>query len=269
MPERPSARRCWRSPASTTSAREDVVGRSGCQIGALWAVPASRWFEVRVFAGPPCTVFSVIWLPMSSTPKMGIPTTPPRSAARRLSRVKTDAWGFHVGGDIAWMFTRAVGLGAMARCSRAESDVRSSTKQGALALRFGGLQFGGGLRFRFGSTTARREPTSSRPTRPDATAAPPVPQEGEPVDVEPGVAPSQDAPSQERQVGPASPDSALVNRDSPVFVRPGALEPLQVLSAGTRVRVRQAVGDWLIIEFKDTQWGIRVGYILRENCDWR
>jgi hypothetical protein len=64
-------------------------------------------------------------------------------------------------------------------------------------------------------------------------------------------------------------DTALLTKDSGVFVRPGALQPLRMLTAGTRVKVREEYGEWLMIEFKDPQWGVRVGYVLRANCDWR
>ena len=66
---------------------------------------------------------------------------------------------------------------------------------------------------------------------------------------------------------PAVRTTAVLKKDSPVFVRPGALEPMQTILGGTRVTVREQVDDWLMIEFRDAKWGVRVGYVLRENSN--
>ena len=66
---------------------------------------------------------------------------------------------------------------------------------------------------------------------------------------------------------PAARTTAVLKKDSPVFVRPGALAPLHTILAGTRVTVKEEVDDWLMIEFRDAKWGVRVGYVLRENSN--
>jgi hypothetical protein len=67
------------------------------------------------------------------------------------------------------MFTQNVGVGAMARFSRAETGLTSPASGESLALRFGGLQFGSGLRLRFGRIAARKEPPRPRPPAPSTS----------------------------------------------------------------------------------------------------
>lgn len=57
------------------------------------------------------------------------------------------AWGAHVGVDVSVFFNRVFGLGAMFRVSRATTDI--DDYGGEHAVKVGGVQLGGGLRFRF------------------------------------------------------------------------------------------------------------------------
>ena len=225
--------------------QEDVI-----HLSAMWVVPASRRLDVRVFGGPSLYRIQRDLVADVVHSDGAYPYDTASFDRATIERVKVDAWGFHVGGDVTWMFTPTVGVGAMARFSRAESGLTSPANGDSLALRFGGLQFGGGLRLRFGRP-ARKEP----PRRPQPTMS------------EPSTPPSRpDTPEASEE--PAVRNTAVLKKDSPVFVRPGALEPMQTLLAGTRVTVREHVDEWLMIEFRDAQWGVRVGYVLRENCEW-
>lgn len=74
-----------------------------------------------------------------------------RSVISNVHTVSTEgsAMGFHVGGDATYFFSRFVGLGGFARYSRATASIdepMSGRKQNML---LGGVQTGGGLRFRF------------------------------------------------------------------------------------------------------------------------
>lgn len=226
--------------------QEDVV-----HLSAMWAERAGRRLDVRVFGGP-----SLYRVQRDLVSDIAYAETYPYDTASfdsaTVERVKVDTWGFHVGGDVTWMFTQMVGVGAMARFSRAETDLSSPANGDPISLRFGGLQFGGGLRFRLGRVAGRKEPTRRpRPTIPAAE-------------------PSNPPPGQPRATleQPAVRTTALLKKDSPIFVRPGAVSPLRTLPAGTRVKVVEQVDEWLMVEFRDAQWGVRVGYVLRENSDW-
>lgn len=56
-------------------------------------------------------------------------------------------WGFHAGGDVAYFFTRVVGVGGFLRVSRATVDLEDFS--GSSEVKAGGVQFGGGLRLKF------------------------------------------------------------------------------------------------------------------------
>ena len=61
--------------------------------------------------------------------------------------VTRNAWGANIGVDVAYMLTDYVGVGGFVRFSRATVDVSSSGSD--LSLDVGGVQTGGGVRFRF------------------------------------------------------------------------------------------------------------------------
>jgi hypothetical protein len=59
-------------------------------------------------------------------------------------------WGFHVGGDVNYFFTRVVGIGGFVRFSRGTVEVAFDPFARAPGeLKTGGIQTGGGLRLRF------------------------------------------------------------------------------------------------------------------------
>jgi hypothetical protein len=65
--------------------------------------------------------------------------------------VEETAWGFHVGGDVTYFFSRVFGIGGFARVSRGEVTIEDDDipADRPVDLRVGGLQGGLGLRFRF------------------------------------------------------------------------------------------------------------------------
>ena len=54
----------------------------------------------------------------------------------------------HAGADVAWQFSSSIGVGGMVRYSRASTTV-SATNNTSVDVKVGGLQVGGGIRFRF------------------------------------------------------------------------------------------------------------------------
>ncbi len=127
---------------------------------------------------------------------------------------------------------------------------------------------GGSVSVRFvagtrGHSVARSEPrtapgdrTPDRPP-PSRTQAPVKPAE-----------PDDHTPPSKTTIG-ADRKDATVNISSGIFVVPDATRtPLRVLEAGTRIKVLEATEEWLKVEFRDPQWGPRVGYVLRRNCTY-
>jgi hypothetical protein len=111
--------------------------------------------RIRVFAGP--TFFNLQMdmvqdvryrqtfnlLGANNVAVSGIPT----------EEVEGNAWGFHAGGDLSYMFSKMFGLGAQARISRGTVTVDTSniytTGADEQDIRVGGFQISGGIRLRF------------------------------------------------------------------------------------------------------------------------
>jgi hypothetical protein len=59
-------------------------------------------------------------------------------------------------------------------------------------------------------------------------------------------------------------DRATVTSNAPIFVRadpPPSLVPLRVAAVGTELVAFEAEGDWLRVQFRDPQFGLRTGYV--------
>ena len=60
-------------------------------------------------------------------------------------------------------------------------------------------------------------------------------------------------------------DGGVILETAPVFLLPDSTRtPLRTLTAGTTVRILEEKGDWVRIEFRDTQYGARVGFVQRK-----
>jgi hypothetical protein len=74
---------------------------------------------------------------------------------------------------------------------------------------------------------------------------------------------------------PASPpasrlDGGVILEAAPVYLLPDATRtPLRTLPTGTSVRVLEEKGDWIRVEFRDAQYGARVGYVQRKYVQVR
>lgn len=58
-------------------------------------------------------------------------------------------WGYNVGGDISWFFTRVIGVGGFASLTRGTVTAFDPFTRDDADFKVGGAQFGGGLRLRF------------------------------------------------------------------------------------------------------------------------
>jgi opacity protein-like surface antigen len=104
---------------------------------------------------------------------------------------------------------------------------------------FGGAQATAGLRVGFGGSPQYRPPARTAPSR----EAPP-----EAV-----------TPTARTEAG-----TGVIVESAPAFLLPDAKRtPLRTLPAGTSVRILEEAGDWIRVEFKDPQFGARVGYVQR------
>ena len=56
-------------------------------------------------------------------------------------------------------------------------------------------------------------------------------------------------------------ETVTTSTNAPIYVTPGFHTPLRVLSAGSDLRVLATRDDWYQVEFKDPQWGTRVGFV--------
>ncbi len=66
-----------------------------------------------------------------------------------VSTVDGSAWGFHVGGDVGYFFSRHFGVGGTVRMNKATIDIEDPLTGEAGELAVGHVLFGGGLRLRF------------------------------------------------------------------------------------------------------------------------
>ncbi len=115
-------------------------------IEASWIVRLSPRMELQLFGGPaffsvkadmPTNVRFTESYPYDTASVSGVETT----------NASDSAAGFTVGADVAYMFNPSVGVGGHLRFSRASASLASGSA--ATAVDLGGVQAGGGLRFRF------------------------------------------------------------------------------------------------------------------------
>jgi hypothetical protein len=67
----------------------------------------------------------------------------------RIPYDEATGWGFHVGADVSWFYTPALGVGVVGRYSRGTVAARDPLSGLDTDLDVGGFQVGGGVRVRF------------------------------------------------------------------------------------------------------------------------
>lgn len=111
-----------------------------------WTVPVGSRAEVTLSGGPSQVRVSQDVVADVSLSETGAPFTSV-SAAVKSSSTKGTAMGVHVGADGSYFMTKQLGIGAFVRYLTGSAEI--SVGSGRVDTAAGGLQVGGGLRFRF------------------------------------------------------------------------------------------------------------------------
>jgi hypothetical protein len=115
------------------------------------SVPMSDRLRLRLFGGPSYfrvkqdTVDDILY---EQTAGIFTTANTVTVTGARINESEATAWGFHLGGDASYFFTRNFGLGAFARISRATVELEDLVDL-VVERKAGGFQAGGGLRIRF------------------------------------------------------------------------------------------------------------------------
>jgi hypothetical protein len=127
----------------------------GIHIQAMFVALDTGKLRIRIFGGPSM-------VKMRQTAVTNIKYTQTISGANLTvntvnitgydkADTEDSVWGYHLGGDVSYFFSRVVGAGGFVRYSGGSLDVANPLgPSGAMiTLKVGGLQMGGGLRLRF------------------------------------------------------------------------------------------------------------------------
>jgi hypothetical protein len=126
----------------------ETVSRSetAVHVPIVFIVPTSNRLRVLLFGGP-----SRIEAEQDVVTRVRYDEEFPFDTATYASADKVSSKaseiGFHAGADVAFMFTRTVGVGGMVRFSRASVDLGPAENR--VSTDVGGVQVGGGVRFAF------------------------------------------------------------------------------------------------------------------------
>ena len=147
-------------PTLTASRLTEDLERieSGVHISAGYRFPITRTFALGVFGGPS-------YLTRRQQVLSDISVSEPFDRAARSysviinsyesETVRSSAWGYHLGADGSYFFSRYVGIGAQLRYTRATFDtenlLQSDVNERAVTdlVDAGGLRFAAGVRLRF------------------------------------------------------------------------------------------------------------------------
>lgn len=133
-----------RAVEGTTPVRHE---ETGVHLLAAYLLPATRRILVVVSGGP--SYFSVT---QGMVKTVAITETYPYDEASFASAsaepVKQSGWGFNVGADVSWMFTKHIGAGGLVRYARATLALEPANRE-ARNIDVGGLHAGIGARVAF------------------------------------------------------------------------------------------------------------------------
>jgi hypothetical protein len=146
------------SPNATAAGVTDRAlkrSESALHLHAAFASQADSRTGFRVFGGP--TYFRIQqdavrnilydqqFLPFDPLNEVEITGT----VIERIPYDEATGWGFHVGADVSWFYTPALGVGVVGRYSRGTVAARDPLSGLDTDLDVGGFQVGGGVRVRF------------------------------------------------------------------------------------------------------------------------
>jgi hypothetical protein len=124
----------------TSSATDLKHSENVIHLTATWMVPVTDKIDVGVSAGP--AIFRVTQdLPSAVTVTEPGPTV----SAVTIDSVTKTSVGIDIGVDVTYLVTKTMGVGGLARYTRASSDLTGASDNATV----GGFQIGGGLRIRF------------------------------------------------------------------------------------------------------------------------
>ena len=144
----------FNASASATGITQKLTRAEGAVHVQVVAVPHSKnALQVRLFGGPSYFRYRADMVQdiafaqaASASSRSNVVTI----TGSNIVEAEGTGWGFHVGGDVNYFFTRVVGVGGFARFSAGDVTIDpeplSEVEQ---KVRVGGLQTGGGLRLRF------------------------------------------------------------------------------------------------------------------------
>ena len=131
------------------SGSQGDVGReeTAAHAQVMWVVAVNEALEFAVFGGP--TFFNIKQdLVTDVLFAQAYPFDTATYTGTTTDRQSKSTVGFNVGADVAYYFSGRIGVGWLARFSRATIDLRSHDG-GTVAVETGGFHTGGGLRLRF------------------------------------------------------------------------------------------------------------------------
>jgi hypothetical protein len=105
----------------------------------MWTTPISDKMDASVYAGP-----SFVKVTQEIVNTVNVPAGTQDFTPIITEESEGAKAGFHIGGDVTYLFTPMVGIGGFLRFVNASVDLPS-----AVGLDVGGFQYGGGLRVRF------------------------------------------------------------------------------------------------------------------------
>jgi hypothetical protein len=124
----------------TSSASDLKHSENVTHLTATWMVPVTDKIDVGVSAGP--AIFRVTQdLPSAVTVSEPGPTV----SAVNIDSVTKTSVGIDIGVDVTYLVTKGMGVGGLARYTRASSDLSGASDN----VTVGGFQIAGGLRLRF------------------------------------------------------------------------------------------------------------------------
>jgi hypothetical protein len=132
---------------------------------ATWVVPSGKRLLIKVSGGP--SVFNLKQALVSGVRWSGPYPYDTLDFTADAQDISKTTLGFNAGGDVAYFFTKTIGVGGMVRYAYARA--RLGSKSGALTVGAGGLQAGGGLRIRLLARPPKRKgpkPPAPKPPAP-------------------------------------------------------------------------------------------------------
>jgi hypothetical protein len=143
-----------------SAARQDTAAH----VQATWVVPVGRHVLLSIAGGP-----SYFYVSQDIADGINLSTVYPYDTTEvtgaRTSRASKGRLGFNAGADVAFYFTRSVGVGGFVRFAQAKLTFQ--TPGDPVNVTAGGVQGGVGLRLRIGRPAPPRGPAKAPPPPPN------------------------------------------------------------------------------------------------------